>query len=78
MSDEAPTDAVDPAAMSFEQAVAELESIIDRIEQGDMGLEESLAARRRGEALVRRCRSVLEHAEQEITRLDADADEAGD
>lgn len=52
--------------MTYEQAVAELESIIARHEQGSIGLEESIAVYRRGTALIRRCRELLEKAEQEI------------
>ena len=58
--------------MSFEQAVEELESIIERIEQGQIGLEESLAQRRRGDALIKRCRSVLDAAEQELAQITAE------
>ena len=73
----APTD--DPSdqpvdELSFEDAVDALETIITRIERGEIGLEASLLERQRGEALIRRCRSILDHAEQEITRLE-DADE---
>lgn len=52
--------------MTYEQAVAELEAIIARHDQGSIGLEESIAAYRRGTALIRRCRELLEKAEQEI------------
>jgi exodeoxyribonuclease VII small subunit len=59
----------DPEKMSFEEATEELEAIIERIEAGEIGLEESLAERRRGDALIKRCRSVLEQAEQELQRI---------
>ena len=52
-----------PSEMSFEQATEELEELIRRIEEGDIGLEESLAARKRGDALIKRCRSILDGAE---------------
>ena len=72
----------DPEEMRFEEATEELESIIERIEQGEIGLEESLAARRRGEALIQRSRAILDAAEQELERTraaDAEADvPAGD
>ena len=61
-----------PESLSFEQAVEELESIIERIEQGQIGLEESLAQRRRGDALIKRCRSVLDAAEQELAQITAE------
>lgn len=61
----------DPAKMSFEDAIEELEQIIDRIESGDIGLEKSLSERKRGDELIKRCRSVLDAAEQELKQIDA-------
>ena len=58
-----------PATLSYEQAIGELESLIERIEQGEVGLEESLAEYRRGAALLKRCRGILEIAEQQIEEL---------
>ena len=62
-------------SMSYEQALAELESLIERIERGEIGLEESLAEYRRGAALLKRCRGILETAEQQIEQLTADGSE---
>ena len=61
-----------PAKMSFEQAVEELELIIERIEEGRIGLQESLTERRRGDALIKRCRSILDTAEQELQQIRPD------
>lgn len=58
--------------MRFEEVTEELEAIIDRIEQGEIGLEESLADRRRGEALIRRSRAILDAAEQELEQVTVD------
>lgn len=55
--------------MGYEQAVEALESIIERIESGEIGLEASLAEYRRGVALVRHCRSILDSAEQQVRML---------
>jgi len=55
--------------MNYEDAVAELELINQRIEQGDIGLEESLEEYRRGMALAKRCNSILETAEQEVKKI---------
>jgi exodeoxyribonuclease VII small subunit len=55
--------------MSFEQAVGELESIIERIEQGEVGLEQSLDEYRRGATLIKRCRDILDVAEQQIQKM---------
>ena len=59
-------------AMSYEQALGELETLIERIEQGEIGLEESLTEYRRGAALLKQCRGILETAEQQIEELTAD------
>ena len=61
----------DPKQMSFEQAVQELESIIERIEQGEVGLEQSLDEYRRGGTLIKRCRDILDVAEQQIDKMTA-------
>lgn len=60
------------ASLPFEAAVERLESIITRIEDGSVGLEETLGEYRRGHALLRRCRAILDGAEQEIQRLSLD------
>jgi exodeoxyribonuclease VII small subunit len=52
--------------LSFEAAVAELESIVEHIEAGELPLEVSMQRHRRGRALVQRCRSMLEVAETEL------------
>jgi len=67
-----------PEQMSFEQCVEELESIVEKIESGEFGLEESLARRRRGDALIKRCRAILDVAEQEIRQISAEGKAAND
>jgi exodeoxyribonuclease VII small subunit len=59
----------DIAAMSYEHAVTELEAIIDRIESGEIGLEESVKAYERGVALQAHCKAILARAEQRVTEL---------
>lgn len=59
------------ADLTYEAAVEELESIIDQIESGDIGLEQSIRRYERGAALLKHCRSILDQAEQRITELDA-------
>ena len=54
---------------TFEQAIAQVESIIDRIESGQLGLEDSIAEYERGIGLLQRCRGVLAQAEQRIEDL---------
>lgn len=54
---------------SFEAAMAELEELVARLEQGELGLEESLALFERGVRLARQCEQVLEQAEQKVELL---------
>lgn len=68
-----------PAAaesMTYEQAVAELEALIDRMESGETPLEESLADYERGVGLLKRCRAIIAQAEQKIEYLKASTDDA--
>ncbi|MEX0886941.1 MAG: exodeoxyribonuclease VII small subunit [Phycisphaeraceae bacterium] len=59
--------------MKFDEALAELEALVERIESGEVGLEEALKQYERGIALIDRCRTVLGAAEQRIAELTADA-----
>jgi exodeoxyribonuclease VII small subunit len=56
-------------SLSFEQAVEQLEQIIDRIEGGQIGLEQSLVEYERGIALREHCRTILAQAEQRVTEI---------
>ncbi len=71
-----------PASLTYEQAVAELETLIDRMESGETPLEESLADYERGVGLLKRCREIITQAEQKIEYLKAaarsDDDESAD
>ncbi len=53
----------------FEQALAELESIVERLEQGDLSLDESLQQFERGVQLTRTCQGALKQAEQKVEIL---------
>ena len=64
--------APDPKTMSFEQAAEEVEQLIEQIEEGEIGLQKALEARRRGDALIRHCRSILDVAEQELEQMTAE------
>ena len=55
--------------VKFEEAVEQLESIIDRIESGDVGLEDCLGQYERGMTLIKQCRAILTKAEQKIAEL---------
>jgi len=58
---------------SFESAVAELETIVEQMENGQLPLDEALTAYQRGIALLRHCQTQLAKAEQTIRVLDAEA-----
>ncbi len=53
----------------FEQALAELESVVERLESGELTLEESLQHFERGIALTRACQKCLAEAEQRVKVL---------
>lgn len=53
----------------FEKALTELEQIVERMEQGELSLDESLKQFERGIALTRSCQSALQQAEQKVEIL---------
>lgn len=55
---------------SFEAALAELEKIVASMEAGQMPLEESLAAYKRGAELLKFCQSALQDAQQQVRILE--------
>jgi exodeoxyribonuclease VII small subunit len=69
MSDTPP---VPPASLTFEKALEELESLVSRMEEGKLPLEESLAAYQRGAQLIKFCESRLADAQARIAVLDGD------
>jgi exodeoxyribonuclease VII small subunit len=59
----------DAEPLDFERAMAELEQLVQKLEKGDLPLEESLAAFERGVALTRTCQTALREAEQKVELL---------
>jgi exodeoxyribonuclease VII small subunit len=55
--------------LDFEKALQELESLVERMEKGDLSLEESLAQFARGIELTRGCQQTLAEAEQKVQML---------
>ena len=53
----------------FEQALAELESLVQRLERGDVPLDEALKTFERGVALTRHCQACLQAAQQKVEIL---------
>ena len=60
------------AKLSFEQALAELEKIVSRMESGELSLEQALAAHKRGLELARFCQQKLEAAQQQVKVLEGE------
>ena len=58
--------------LTFEQALDQLDQLVRRMESGDLGLDDSIAAYRRGAQLARFCQGKLADAGQQIQRLDDD------
>jgi exodeoxyribonuclease VII small subunit len=56
-------------APDFEQALAELETLVERLERGDLPLDEALKLFERGVALTRHCQSSLQSAQQRVEIL---------
>ncbi|MCB1414356.1 MAG: exodeoxyribonuclease VII small subunit [Xanthobacteraceae bacterium] len=63
----------DVKKLSFENALQELESIVRRLEEGQVALEESVTIYERGEALKRRCEDLLRQAEARVDKITTDA-----
>ena len=59
--------------LSFEKALAELEQIVQKLERGDVPLEESVTIYERGEVLKRRCEELLRQAEARVEKITLDA-----
>lgn len=56
-------------AFNFEKSLAELEELVERMEQGELSLEQSLKDFERGVGLIRQCQQSLQEAEQKVEML---------
>ena len=63
----------DVNTLPFERAIEELESIVKRLEEGKVPLEESVAIYERGEILKARCEDLLRQAEARVEKITLDA-----
>jgi len=70
----AETNHSDVTSLSFERAIEELETIVKRLEEGKVPLEESVTIYERGEALKRRCEELLRQAEARVEKITLDAE----
>ena len=69
MAGKAKTDAPLVESLSFEAALRELESIVARLEQGEVDLEDSIALYERGTALKAHCEKKLKSAEARLEKI---------
>ena len=58
---------------TFEQALRELEKIVEKVEQGEIGLEESIEKYAQGMQLIKHCRDILDQAEKRIETINKEA-----
>ena len=61
------------AEMSFEAAMAELEQVVNKLERGDVALEDSIKLYERGAELKARCEAKLKEAEEKVAAITLDA-----
>jgi len=64
--------------MAFEEALAELEKIVDRLERGQLALDESLTLFERGQALAAACSRKLDEAELKLEQATSEGDQPFD
>ena len=67
---------VNTPPQSFEDALTELESLVETLEEGDLTLDKSLAVFERGIKLTRNCQKALDEAEQKVRILTGDSPDA--
>ena len=60
--------------LSFELSLKRIDEIVKSLERGDVALEESMKLFEEGTALIRRCGTMLDEAEQQVVRLRKGAD----
>ena len=63
----------DVKRLTFEKAIEELESIVKRLEDGQVPLEESVSIYERGQALKARCEELLKQAEARVEKITLDS-----
>ncbi|MCB1507982.1 MAG: exodeoxyribonuclease VII small subunit [Hyphomicrobiaceae bacterium] len=70
------TDVRPAGELTFEEALGELERIVDQLERGEVPLERSVALYERGEALKARCETLLKAADDKVEKIRLGADGA--
>jgi exodeoxyribonuclease VII small subunit len=61
-------------ALTFEEAIKELEVVVGQLERGDVALDASIALYERGAALKARCQAKLAEAEEKVAKITLSAD----
>jgi exodeoxyribonuclease VII small subunit len=74
MADQKQALAKDIAALSFEDALRELEGIVQQLERGQIKLDEAITAYERGAALKKHCEAKLAEAKAKVDRIVVAAD----
>lgn len=64
------------ADLTFEQALAEMDSIVEKMRSNELTLQESVQAYTRGKELSKHCESLLAKAQAVVHKLDADGQES--
>lgn len=70
------TDSKDISGLNFEQAIKELTGIVEKIEQGEVPLQDSLNQYETGMTLIKHCRTLLHEAEARIEVISKQDEEA--
>ncbi len=78
MAEDTAEETVDITAMSFEDALAELEAIVRGLEEGKGNLEDSIGAYERGAALKRHCERKLNEAKAKVDKISIGPDGAAE
>ena len=72
MRDNIPSPGTEPGQPGLEEAMRELQSIVEQLESGELPLEASVAAYKRGSELVQYCAAQLERVEKQVKVLEGD------
>jgi len=64
-----------PLKLTYEEALEQIEQIVERIESGEAGLEQTIAQYEKGVKLIDHCRGILDRVEKRLAELTPDADE---
>ncbi len=59
----------DVSKLSFEQAIEELTAIVEKIELGEIPLQQSIEQYEKGMSLIKHCRAILQKAEEKIEKI---------